>query len=170
MFELLNNIRFDEHFSVKSLFRRRCVFICEHPIEDDSPCEYKTLHYHGIVELPKFGCFDNDQVILDIKKQTTFLKSEKAIAPVKILAYMQIQPLHILLQNTHTEHSLLNFLVSEATSELIESIKQKKLLKLQQETSINEDIIQLMKLLRKQERRVNRNLLTIFTRTQAVEK
>lgn len=78
-FALLNNIRLDDHPLVKSLFRRRSVFICEHPLEDDSTCEYKTLHYHGIVELPKGGRFDNDRVVLDIKKIVPFLNPKKPL-------------------------------------------------------------------------------------------
>lgn len=125
VFSLLNQIRLDDHALVKALFRRRNVYIAEHPVEDESSCEYNSLHYYAIIQLLKHTRFDNDRLILDIKKHCAFFKSEKAIAPINFLAYMQIPPRHIIFKNTLSE-SLLDFLLSEVTTELIESIKQNK--------------------------------------------
>lgn len=100
VFALLHNIRLDEHQLVKSLFKRRSIFIAEHPPDESSNCEYNTLHYHGLIEIVKGSRFDNDRIINDIKKHCTFFKSQNAIAPVHFLAYMQIPPRHIIFKNS----------------------------------------------------------------------
>lgn len=150
-FTLLRNIRLDDHPLVKSLFRKRSVFISEHPVDDESQCEYTALHYHGIIEIPKESRFDNDRIILNIEKHCTFFKSQNAVAPINFLAYMQLPPRHIIFKNS-LFNSLLDYLLLELTPELINSIKQIKLLKLQQKNGINEDITQLYLKLIKQTR------------------
>lgn len=161
VFALLQNIRLDDHPLVKSLFRKRSVFISEHPIEDESQCEYTSLHYHGIIEFPKENRFDNDRVILDIKKHCTFFKSQNAIAPINFMAYMQVPPRHIIFKNT-LPNSLLDYILSEVTQDLINSIKQKKELKLQQKKGINDDIAQLMKLIKQTRAQSESELVNYF--------
>lgn len=125
VFGLLNNIRLDDHSLVKSLFRKRNIFICEHPPESEPTCEYTKLHHHGLIEIAKDSRFDNDRIITDIKKHCSFFKSQLAIAPVNFLAYMQIPPRHIIFKNKN-ESSILDYLLSEVTPELIQSLKEKK--------------------------------------------
>lgn len=102
------------------------MFISEHPVEDESQCEYTALHYHGIIEIHKESRFDNDRIILDIKKHCIFFKSQNAVAPIKFLAYMPLPPRHIIFKNS-LPNSLLDYIPSEVTPELINSIKQKKI-------------------------------------------
>lgn len=74
---------------------------------------------------------------------------------------MQIPPRHVIFKNTHPV-SLLDFLLSEVTPDLIESIKQKRFLKLQQKTTINEDILQLMKLIKQTRTQSESELINYF--------
>lgn len=148
VFALFNNIRFDDHPLVKALFKKRSIFISEHPPESEPTCEYSTLHYHGIIEIPKDTRFDNDRIINDIKKHCAFFKNQAAVTPVNFLAYMQIPPRQIIFKNSLL-NSVLDYLLSEVTSQLIQSIKEKRESKFIHKSSINDDISEIMKWIKK---------------------
>ena len=74
---------------------------------------------------------------------------------------MQLPPRHIVFKHT-AQNSLLDYLLSEVTQDLINAIKQKKENKQLQKTSINDDITQLMKLIKKTRAQSESELINYF--------
>lgn len=74
---------------------------------------------------------------------------------------MQIPPRHIIFKNTNL-NSVLDYLLSEVTPQLIQSIKEKRENRFIQKTSINNDISEIMKWLKKTRSQSESELVNYF--------
>ncbi|KAG8175918.1 hypothetical protein JTE90_015022 [Oedothorax gibbosus] len=58
VFAFINSFRLEDNPWALHQFRKRSIFISEHPIDSDpNACEYNMLHYHALIEIPKDKSF-----------------------------------------------------------------------------------------------------------------
>ncbi|GBN35141.1 hypothetical protein AVEN_2314-1 [Araneus ventricosus] len=106
-----------------------------------------------------------------MRNHCKFFKSEKAIAPINFLAYMQVPPRHIILKNIKDD-SLLDYLLDEVTPQLIETIKDKREernQKVQQKTNTAEDISTIMTLIRRKTAQSEAQLISLYNKSEFLD-
>ncbi|KAF8789384.1 Initiator protein NS1 like protein [Argiope bruennichi] len=113
----------------------------EHPAGDEE-CEYRELHYHGLIEHPEKYRFDSDRVINELKPLCTFFKSEIAKLPVNFLAYLNLPPRNVIYEIV-LENSDLPCLQAQVTPELINEVKERKLKRINEKREGSNDIMKI---------------------------
>ncbi|KAF8789571.1 hypothetical protein HNY73_007501 [Argiope bruennichi] len=108
----------------------------------DEECEYRELHYHGLLEHPEKYRFDSDRIINELKPLCSFFKSEVAKLPVNFLAYLHLPPRKIIYEN-QLDNSDFACLFSQITPELIEEVKERKLKRINDKREGSNDIMKI---------------------------
>ncbi|GBO16608.1 hypothetical protein AVEN_50382-1 [Araneus ventricosus] len=132
---------FDDCLVFKKKLKLRTVLISEHPAGDEE-CEYRELHYHGVVEHPHKYRFDSDRIFNELKPLCTFFKSELCKLPINFIAYLHIPPRQIVFEN-ELPNSDIRCLQAQVTPELIEEVKARRENKTKVKIESSGDIMQL---------------------------
>ncbi|KAF8789558.1 Retrovirus-related Pol polyprotein type-2 like protein [Argiope bruennichi] len=132
---------FQDSLPFKKKLKLRSIIISEHPAGDEE-CEYRELHYHGLIEHPEKYRFDSDRVMNELKPLCTFFKSEIAKLPINFLAYLNLPPRNIIYENI-LENSDLPCLQAQVTPELINEVKERKIKRINEKREGSNDIMKI---------------------------